>query len=211
MRQALEPERIHLRREVLRRARTVEHDVRNRGALLVRGLSFNPGHSVGPRHAPCGDEPLYANVLGSGHGDDEIEIATLTRLEKQRDVVDHDVDAIEPCLLVCRDSGSEHIGMHDVIEPPAIGVVGEDQPRKRLPIKLPVDKHCVPEGGHDVHERCGSGLYDAAGKDVMVDHARTKELKAMGGGGLPGPDPTRQSDAQHLGIFTRPSLKGNLM
>ena len=85
---------IHLRRELLRRSRPVEHDVCRRGALLIGCLRGNPCHSVGPRHAARLDKPLHAHVLRRRNGDDHVKVAALAGLDEQRDVVNDDVHAV---------------------------------------------------------------------------------------------------------------------
>ena len=191
------------------RSRPVEHGICRGRALLVCCLGFKPCHSVGRSHAASRDKSLDAQRSRRRNGDNHVKVMALTGLDEQGDVVNDDVYPVRACLAIRSEPSGDHIRMHDAVEALALNRAREDDVGERRAIELTPGNHCIAERRDDVDEGRGTWFYHAPREHVVVDNAGAQLSKTARRSGLPGGDTARESNAQHVGIFTRLEWRGN--
>ena len=102
-----------------------------------------------------------------------------------------------------------HLRMHDRLQSGPGLVIGEDDPRERGPVERAVggDRR-IAEAIPDGVEALGAGSDRVAREPVGVDDDGPPLREHAGHRGLPGADPTGETDQQHGSVPTRSGPRG---
>ena len=171
------PEGIDLFSQLSHASGVVQDHVRRTLAIFAAGLSGNPGLGFGAGEPVANHQPPNLSFMISVHGDDNIEVVVLARLDQQWDHVHHD----------CRIAGSPfQLGspspdgrVHNSLEITTCERIMEDNLGETRPVELPLLEYLRTKTIDDRGKRWSAWLDDLAGQYVGVDDGRASCSSSM--------------------------------